>query len=352
MFASIRERVRFQGQVQRLPTLYAVSLFLGAVIEFVGIFLVYLIGSMAALATEDQARIEMILGDAGMSLAARFMTKSLLNMVMRPGVLLAIGVVVYLLAVHFGQSSDRKFYERATKQREQDQSSRSKKRIWADSAVFILTLIHLSPVALALGDTAPGIFTAGDPAPDAPWYESSLGYLFATAVFGGYVFFGLVFAVFMLLRKRWATYGLFLFFVFTVCLTLSNRNWEYVSGLTGVVYVMPFVTLWIVIREMKLGVAISKSGRGMTLFLAVACMFVAVQTVNILLDVDPVSQWMVETGFLLMLSLLIFVAYRAINRDIEPGWAEFAAGFMVSYPVLNALISIVSAASSLIFVAA
>lgn len=36
MFASMRDMVRFQGQVRRLPALYAISLWAAGIIEFVG----------------------------------------------------------------------------------------------------------------------------------------------------------------------------------------------------------------------------------------------------------------------------------------------------------------------------
>ena len=125
-----------------------------------------------------------------------------------------------------------------------------------------------------------------------------------------------------------------------------------VTGLGKAVFVMPALALWPLIRHLKVGISMSRSWRGIVLFLFVVPPIVQMLILNNYNFGDeagnPLIVWMMNLGATIYFGALIFAACGAINRDPEPGLAELAASLIVGYPIINALVGLVTQAASVL----
>lgn len=349
MLTDVRDRGRFQGRVRRLPVLYAASLWIAGIIETVGAFVLLFAYSAISAVTPDVASQDRVSEELSWSLFGGTFVKHILSALFGPGTLFVVGVIVFVVALHFGRASDEKFEMRQMTPLVEDASATAKKQKLVDIAILVLTIIHVLPTLALSVVLIPEIFNGGAPAPGDPWYMSRWGSLFAVVIFGFYACVGIGSAVFMLLRKRWAYHFLFYFYVFTVVIMISDGDLVRVSGLENGAFIMPALALWPLVRHLKVGISISKSWRGMALLLVVVPVIVQMLILN---NVDfgdggSILMWAINLGAVFYLGIFIFVAYGAINRDPHPGWAELAASLIVGYPIINALTGIVTQAVSI-----
>lgn len=353
MLVGVRDAVRFQGRVRRLPVLYAASLWIAGIIETIGAFVMLFAYSVISRITPDVASQDQVFEELSWSLFGGTIGKQILNALFGPGTLFVVGVIVFVAALHFGRASDEKFEMRQMNSVVEDASATAKKQKLVDIAILVLTIIHMLPTLVLFIVLIPEIFNGGAPAPGDPWYMSRWGSLFAVVIFGFYACVGIGSAIFMLLRKRWAYHFLFYFYVFTVVIMISDGDLVRASGLGKVAFIMPAVALWPLIRHLKVGISIAKSWRGMALLLAVVPVIVQMlilNNVNFGDGVDgsiSISMWAINLGAVIYLGIFIFVAYGAINRDPHPGWAELAASLIVAYPIINSLIGVVVQAANI-----
>lgn len=68
MLTGMRDMVRFQGRVRRLPVLYAVSLFIAGIIETIGVFVMLFAHSAISAVTPDVASHDRVSAELGLSL--------------------------------------------------------------------------------------------------------------------------------------------------------------------------------------------------------------------------------------------------------------------------------------------
>lgn len=353
MLVGVRDAVRFQGRVRRLPVLYAASLWIAGIIETIGAFVMLFAYSAISRITPDVASQDQVFEELSWSLFGGTIGKNILNALFGPGTLFVVGVIVFVVALHFGRASDEKFEMRQMNSVVEDASATAKKQKLVDIAILVLTIIHVLPVLVLFVVLIPEIFNGGAPAPGDPWYMSRWGSLFAVVIFGFYACVGVGSAVLMLLRKRWAYHFLFYFYVFTVVIMISDGDLVRVSGLGKVAFIMPAVALWPLIRHLRVGISIAKSWRGMALLLVVVPVIVQMlilNNVNFEGGIDSsisIFMWAINLGAVIYLGIFIFVAYGAINRDPRPGWAELAASLIVTYPIINSLIGVVVQAANI-----
>lgn len=348
MIAGVRDAVRFQGRVRRLPVLYAINLWVAGVIETVGAFVLLFSYSVIAGPEATDEAMDGGLGDAAFSIVGGDVMKVFTDAVLGPGTLLVVGIVVFVAAWHFGSASDEKFMLRQMSLRAENPYAAEKKQKLVDIAILVLTIIHVLPTLALSVVLIPEAINGGAPAPGEPWYMSGSGALLAVAVFGAYAWFGIVAAVLTLLRKRWAYHLLLYYYVFTLAIVIAQGDLVRASLLGKAVYVMPLIALWPLVRHLKVGVSISKSWRGMLLFLAAVWLIAPPLAFNFvdLGEGSFVLTWLLNSVVVAVLGVLLFVAYAAINRDPNPGWAELAAALVVGYPVINSLVGLVSQAIS------
>lgn len=255
-----------------------------------------------------------------------------------------------MVALYFGRASDEKFEMRQMSSVVEDASATTKKQKLVDIAILVLTIIHVLPALAVSVVLFPEIFNGGAPAPGVPWYMSRWASLVAFVIYGFYACVGIVSAVFMFLRKRWAYHLLFYFYVFAVVIMISYGDLvRGVSGLGKGAFIMPVLALWPFIRHLKVGISISKSWRGMALFLLVVPVIVQMLILNFadFGEVSSIVMGVINLVGVCYFGIFIFVAYGAINRDHHPGWAEFTASLIVAYPIINALTGIVTQAVSI-----
>lgn len=352
MLTGMRDMVRFQGRVRRLPVLYAISLWAAGVIEFVGalvLLFVYSAISKGGVGTTNQDAVNEELGS---SLFGGKITETILNALFGPGTLLVVGAIVFAIALHVGRASDEKFQMRQRYPRGEDTSDVSKYQKLVDVVILVLTIIHALPALAVSIALIPEIVNGGAPAPGDPWYMSRYGSLLAVIIFGAYASAGIASAILVLLRKRWAYHVLFCFYLFTVAIVMMDSRLLGVTGLGKAVFVMPALALWPLIRHLKVGISMSRSWRGIVLFLFVVPPIVQMLILNNYNFGDeagnPLIVWMMNLGATIYFGALIFAACGAINRDPEPGLAELAASLIVGYPIINALVGLVTQAASVL----
>ena len=261
-----------------------------------------------------------------------------------------MGAIIFVVASYFGRASDEKFKMRQRFPRVEGTSDVSKYQKLVAVVVLSLTIIHVLPALAVSIVLIPEVINGGAPAPGDPWYMSRFGSLLAVIIFGTYAFSGIASAIFVLMRKRWAYHALFYFYVFTVAITIIDSRLLGATGLGKAVFVMPALALWLLIRHLKAGLSISRSWRGIVLLLLVVPLIVQMMILNNYNfgeeASNPLIMWVVNLGAAIYFGVLIFVAYGAINRDAEPGLAEIVASLIVGYPVINALVGLVTQAAS------
>ena len=350
MFAGLRDMVRFQGRVRRLPALYAISLWAAGIIEFFGTLVLLFVYSAIAKVGAGTANQDAVSEELGSALFGGDVSKAILDALFGPGTLLVVGAIVFVVASYFGRASDEKFKMRQSGPRVEDNSGVLKYQKLVDVVILVLTIIHVLPTLAVSIVLIPEVINGGAPAPGDPWYMSRFGSLLAIIIFGTYAFSGIVSAIFVLMRKRWAYHALFYFYVFTVAITIIDSRLLGATGLGKAVFVMPALALWPLIRDLKVGLSISRSWRGIVLLLLVVPLIVQMMILNNYNFEDgasnPLIMWVINLGATIYFGILIFVSYGAINRDPEPGLAEVAASLIVGYPVINALVGQVAQAAS------
>ena len=352
MLTRMRDLVRFQGRVRRLPALYAISLWAAGVIEFVGALVLLFVYSAISKAGAETTNQDAVYEELSSSLFGGEVAKTILNALLVPGTLLVVGGIVFAIASYIGRASDEKFKMRQRYPRVEDTSDVSKYQKLVDVVILVLTIIHALPALAVSIVLIPEIVNGGAPAPGDPWYMSRFGSLLAAIIFGTYAFFGIASAILVLLRKRWAYHALFYFYLFTVSVVMMDSRLLGATGLGKAVFVMPVLALWPLVRNLKVGISVSRSWRGIVLLL-----FVVPQIVQMLIlnnynfgddTANPLIMWGINLGTAIYFGVLIFAAYGAINRDPEPGLAEVAASLIVGYPIINALVGLVTQAASVL----
>lgn len=258
MFAGMRDMVRFQGRVRRLPALYAISLWAADIIEFVGTLVLLFVYSAIAKVGAGTANQDAVSEELGSALFGGDVSKAILDALFGPGTLLVVGAIIFVVASYFGRASDEKFKMRQRCPRVEDTSNVSKHQKLVDVVVLILTIIHVLPALAVSILLIPEVINGGAPAPGDPWYMSRFGSLLAIIIFGTYAFSGIASAIFVLMRKRWAYHALFYFYVFTVAITIIDSRLLGATGLGKAVFVMPALALWLLIRHLKVGLSISR----------------------------------------------------------------------------------------------
>lgn len=123
MFAGMRDMVRFQGRVRRLPALYAISLWAAGIIEFVGTLVLLFVYSAIAKVGAGTANQDAVSEELGSALFGGDVSKAILDALFGPGTLLVVGAIVFVVASYFGRASDEKFKMRQRCPRIEDTSA-------------------------------------------------------------------------------------------------------------------------------------------------------------------------------------------------------------------------------------
>lgn len=91
MLTRMRDLVRFQGRVRRLPALYAISLWAAGVIEFVGALVLLFVYSAISKAGAETTNQDAVYEELSSSLFGGEVAKTILNALLVPGTLLVVG---------------------------------------------------------------------------------------------------------------------------------------------------------------------------------------------------------------------------------------------------------------------
>lgn len=92
MLTRMRDLIRFQGRVRRLPALYAISLWAAGVIEFVGALVLLFVYSAISKAGAETTNQDAVYEELSSSLFGGEVAKTILNALLVPGTLLVVGV--------------------------------------------------------------------------------------------------------------------------------------------------------------------------------------------------------------------------------------------------------------------